>query len=100
MDVENLNAFTINSLVGRPFPFSAEFFQENEFHRLSIFPIQISSISNIIEKFSFDFCVIFDVDHYGWFEEGTVTLTDVAEKQGVKFTNFDKEIIICEKREF
>jgi hypothetical protein len=100
-DSQQVNAFTVNSLAGRPFPFSAEITQNGELRSLYIFPISIHNISDIVEQFSSNFCVIFDVDHY-WTKNETepMTLSDVAAEQKMQFKSYDKEIIYCEKKEF
>ncbi len=89
------NAFTINTLMGSPFPFSATFSEKNNIHRLSIYPIQIRSIRFIIKNYIFDYCVIFDIDYYQ-----DETLSEIATEKGMKFQSFDDNIIICLKHEF
>lgn len=95
------NAFTVNSLAGKPFPFSVEIQQESNLQRVSIYPISIYDIRDIIEKFSLDFFVVFDVDHY-WTKNDSqqMTLAEVAEEQEVQFQSYDKEIIFLRKEEF
>lgn len=95
------NAFTINVLAGKPFPFSAEIQQEDDLQQLSIYPISISDISDIIQKFSFEFCVIFDVDHI-WMKNDSrrMTLAEVAIEQKMQFQRYDEEIIYIRKKEF
>lgn len=100
-DSPPLNAFTVNSLMGGAFPFSAKIIVEGDLQGLYIYPISIYSISDIIEQFSASFCVVFDVDHY-WTKNETepMTLTDIAAERKLIFKSFDKEIVCCEKTQF
>jgi hypothetical protein len=94
------NAFTINLLGNSAFPFSAAFSQKENLHNLYIFPLQIESITDLIEKYVERYLVVFNVDHYWETKAGKwQSLVEVAQEQKLNFDIFDDETICFEKYE-
>ena len=88
------NAFSINRLIGMSFPFSYELENAGEVFELYIYPTQLFSIADILEKYAQEFLVVFDIGHYFFGEANkTFDLAKEIQSQAVELIEFDKQTL-------
>lgn len=99
-EIDESNAFTINSLNGISFPFSVEIKEKADTYRLHLCPIQIKDFTDLINDYSHNYFVVINMDH-SWLKNETeiLTLCELANEQKMIFDRFDDEIIGFEKAE-
>lgn len=90
MDFYADNAFAINSYNGAPFPFSVEFNLANDVFQTRMFPLQLSSITDILERFSNECVAIYEFSPCEKDDPDTIfSLHEIFERQKITVEVFN-----------